>query len=355
MRHFAVVFLMTAALTGAVPYANNMERDDPLTPPPPVESNEPLSEAADPARVSWAGVYEGDMILTDEQARDLYDNSTERQAKRKPKYLWPHAVIPYQIDSKMTSSELEIIDQAFNTIAQETCLRLIKRTNQPDYVSIFVYKRLGACGLASVGRRRGRQTLVLRCFRLKTILHEFMHTVGFHHEQSRYDRDRYVKIHWENIKHKGEKNFKLNTKSETSNLGERYDYNSIMHYSATAFSTDKENGLVTIERLDDKTGKLGSDHFSQIDIKKLNKLYSCDTRGCKDKSPYCPYLANKNYCTTWMRDFMTRKCKQSCNLCGSLECVDKYTGCPGFADTYCAKDKWMTWMAKYCAKSCNKC
>ena len=39
---------------------------------------------------------------------------------------------------------------------------------------------------------------------------------------------------------------------------------SIMHYSATAFSTDKENGLVTIERLDDKTGKLGSDHFSQV-------------------------------------------------------------------------------------------
>ena len=38
-------------------------------------STESLSAGADPDWVSWAGVYEGDMILTDEQARDLYDVS----------------------------------------------------------------------------------------------------------------------------------------------------------------------------------------------------------------------------------------------------------------------------------------
>lgn len=53
-----------------------------------------------------------------------------------------------------------------------------------------------------LGARGGRQTVSLQnpdCLRLGVITHEFMHALGFVHEQSRYDRDKYVTIMWPNI------------------------------------------------------------------------------------------------------------------------------------------------------------
>ena len=44
-----------------------------------------------------------------------------------------------------------------------------------------------------------RLSLAPDCFQHGTILHEFMHTLGFYHEENRGDRDDYVRINWDNI------------------------------------------------------------------------------------------------------------------------------------------------------------
>ena len=51
-----------------------------------------------------------------------------------------------------------------------------------------------------------------------------------------------------------------------------YDYQSMMHYSATAFG----NGNGTVIEVLDKSKKIGQKRgFSQIDVAQINKMYQC--------------------------------------------------------------------------------
>ena len=60
------------------------------------------------------------------------------------------------------------------------------------------------------------------------IIHEMLHAVGFHHEQSRTDRDDYVTINTANI----EAGFEDNFDKETTTILSAYDLTSIMHYES---------------------------------------------------------------------------------------------------------------------------
>ena len=50
-------------------------------------------------------------------------------------------------------------------------------------------------------RHVGKQELSIgeNCDRIATVQHEFLHALGFLHEQSRSDRDDYVTIVWDRI------------------------------------------------------------------------------------------------------------------------------------------------------------
>ncbi|XP_016376831.1 high choriolytic enzyme 1-like [Sinocyclocheilus rhinocerous] len=166
--------------------------------------------------------------------------------------------------------ERTVIENAMKSIAAKTCVHFVPRTNQVDYISI---ENLVGCS-STVGRAGGKQQLSLSvggCVFHGIIEHELLHSLGFHHEHTRSDRDQYIWINWQNIPQASAHNFQI---KDTNNLNTPYDYNSIMHYGRTAFTITY--GMETIVPIPNPLVQIGQrQELSDIDIQRINKLYEC--------------------------------------------------------------------------------
>uniref|UniRef100_A0A5F9DTE1 Metalloendopeptidase n=1 Tax=Oryctolagus cuniculus TaxID=9986 RepID=A0A5F9DTE1_RABIT len=100
-----------------------------------------------------------------------------------------------------------------------------------------------------VGRRgNGPQAISIgkNCDKFGIVVHELGHVIGFWHEHTRPDRDNHVTIIRENIQPGQEYNFLKMEPGEVNSLGERYDFDSIMHYARNTFSrldSQKREGI----------------------------------------------------------------------------------------------------------------
>ncbi|XP_053276744.1 high choriolytic enzyme 1-like isoform X1 [Pleuronectes platessa] len=189
--------------------------------------------------------------------------------------LWKKAsngqvVVPFTLSREFSSMERQKIDRAMKAFARKTCIRFVPRQNQYDYISI---ENRGGC-FSSLGRVGGRQVLSLSrggCIQNGIIQHEINHALGFNHEQTRSDRDGYVRINWENINQGMAYNF---YKKDTNNLNTPYDYSSIMHYGRTAFSIQR--GRDSITPIPNSNVRIGQRQgMSYWDIMRINRLYRC--------------------------------------------------------------------------------
>ncbi|KAJ7327741.1 hypothetical protein OS493_026619 [Desmophyllum pertusum] len=157
--------------------------------------------------------------------------------------------------------------------------------------------------------------------------------------------------------------------------GVSYDYDSLMHYSSTAFANRR--GVRTIVG---KNGRinLGQRYgLSTKDIQQARLLYCGrqpvtnpprptppkpatpappDCSSYQDRNSWCPYWKSRGYCTnSRYSSYMNEACQKSCK-CKKTVCQDTHKYCAGWIKmpgNYCTM--YEPYMSVVCKKSCRKC
>ncbi|XP_008057240.1 astacin-like metalloendopeptidase [Carlito syrichta] len=195
-------------------------------------------------------------------------------SNRWPKSSGGYVEVPFLLSSKYDEPSREAILEAFAEFERYTCVRFVAYEGQRDFISIIP---MYGC-FSGVGRSGGMQVVSLApaCLRRGRgiVLHELMHVLGFWHEHARADRDRYIRVNWNEILPGFEINF---IKSQSSNMLTPYDYSSVMHYGRLAFS---RRGLPTITPLWAPSAHFGQRwNLSASDITRVLRLYGCSSSG----------------------------------------------------------------------------
>ena len=225
-----------------------------------------------------------------------------------------------------------------------------------DY--IFFIKGRGC--YSKVGRQGGRQVISIGtgCEHVGVVVHEIGHAIGFWHEQSRADRDDYVQIHWHNILPAMRFNFEKYSASRINDLGVGYDYESVMHYGAKAFSKNGKSTISIKQGKNTNNVNLGQRYgLSDKDKQQAKLLYNCIVKSSPCNSNPC---LNGGVCSS-NGDKFSCKCTSGytgakCEKKAAQVCVDNDRRCPNWGNHgFCSPEKgYEDYMKKTCCATCRK-
>ncbi len=190
--------------------------------------------------VDGMAIFEGDIVLGPES---LFETAPGEEGVLRGVALigvgqrWRDGIFYYEANPghRYWSAILDAMEE----IAAATSIRFLQRSQESAYVA---FDESAGCS-SYVGKQGNRQGISLARGCQHAASHEIFHALGVFHEQSRSDRDDHVTVHFENVSPGFEGNFTIAVGQQ--DIGP-YDYESIMHYSAYAFTSNGQPTITTI-------------------------------------------------------------------------------------------------------------
>jgi len=221
-------------------------------------------------------LFEGDIDISDgEQKRALAERGVPGLREVVGSRKWPKGSdglvkIPYKVPAGLSRKRRAAIAKAVLEFKQKTCIRFVPWKDQR---SRYIYVNPEAEGCSSpLGMQRSYNNVNFGPYcSWGNLCHEFMHSLGFFHEHTRTDRDRYVSIKWANIPADWKHNFyKCDERGQgCHDLKVGYDYGSIMHYGKDL----KGKQAIIPKRRGVSIGQRRA--MSAMDIKGIKEYYGC--------------------------------------------------------------------------------
>ncbi len=188
--------------------------------------------------------------------------------------FWPNGVVDYEFDGNVTND---------NRVRMRNAMALWSAVAQVSWVEhggtfgcgpiYCVHIQNSNENSSAVGRQFFRQTVNIVNWTFPFIIaHELAHTLGFWHEQSRTDRNTYVRIEYAHIQPGQESNFDI--ASGSGRYGP-YDFDSVMHYGQFDFSRDGQRTITVLPPNEFWQSRIGQrDHLSHWDQLIMGFIYS---------------------------------------------------------------------------------